>query len=283
MFIIIQELTFWDKLKTSEVPDENEPYTVKMTITNEHKRDIGIVHGGATCGLIDRALKGLLVNNNHKNQEFKISDSKIAFHYPGKGDYLTAIAKIVTEGFDRKYLLCNVFDSDEKCIATGTAIASLPASNEGGKIVDTFFQFSELEQTGELPKYVMEKDSQHPFRDYLKIKRTIWSPKVCQMEVQITDEHREPDNSLPHALLTILTDMASGQATRTMMPKEADAFTLELSANAICNFDRAEKLVARARVISEGRIVTAQTMIFNEQGQGVGVGSATYYIKSNLR
>ena len=283
MFIIKQELTFWDKLKTNQVPNENDQYIVKMTITNEHRRDIGIVHGGATCGLIDRALKGLLVKSNLGKTELKISDCKVSFHYPGKGEYLIAVASIVTEGLDRKYLLCKVFNSDNKCIATGTAIASLLSSNEGGTMVDTLFEFSEREQTGELPEYVMEKDLQHPFRDYLKIKRTIWSPKVCQMEVEITNEHREPDSSLPHSLLTILTDMASGQATRTMMPEEADAFTLELSANAICNFDRAEKLVIRARVINEGRIVTAQTMIFNEQGQGVGVGSATYYIKSNLR
>lgn len=271
-------LSFWDILKTSIIEKKENELTAKMVIEHHHRRDIAIVHGGATCALIDFAVKNLL-NGQSKGENLNITFNKISFLKPGKGDYLIAKATIQFNDSKRKSITCSVYDSDNACIAIGSAVAENVLAHSDKKHNNPFFEFTEQDLKQLLPEHVITNDRGFPFTNFLGVKRTLWKSRISEMEVKIEPRLREPDGTNPHSLLTMLTDMACGQAVKTILPENAIAFTIELSSNSLANFNNAEKLIARARVINEGRVVNIQSIIFDEQGFCVGEGSSTYYVK----
>jgi uncharacterized protein (TIGR00369 family) len=272
---------FWEKLSIEKLEGSSLSLKSCMRVSSKHKRDVGIIHGGATCSLIDSTMK-MFLKERDTNEDWQISDSKTSFILPGQGDYLIGEASIVSEEGSRKVIQCNIYDDLKHLIAIGTGIASKSTqSNQDRRDNSQRFMITSEEILVPLPSYVLERDFVFPFREFFKAERTVWNPGVCEIQMELNEEWLEPDGALPFSLLTVLTDMTGGQVAITQIEKDDFAYTLELSANlfSLIVSPAPKKLIAQGRVVNRGRVMTIQTIIFDEFFKGIGSGSSTYYVK----
>lgn len=260
------------------VEKKKNELTAKMVLSDKHKRDIGIVHGGAICALYDMAMKSLLLE---EDESMKITSSKIHFLKPGKGSYLKAVAKCEFLSGPYRTINCYVYDDQDNIIAFATALAGKSIEHKGTVFDQHFIEYTDQELDGELAQHVLENDTFQPFRDHLNVRRTIWRPNICEMKVELTQQLKEPNGSIPHSLIPILTDMAAGQVVKTLLVPIAYGLTLEITSWQMSEFADSKELIIRARGLNEGKIINSKTIIYDEQQRIVGMAATTYYTKKN--
>lgn len=262
----------WEKMRCKIIEKNDDAIELEMTLEELHKRDLGIVHGGAIGALIDFSMTSLL------NSKTRImSDYKINFLKMGDGSHLIAKASRLVKGDSTSPIYCEIFNDRNEVIAD--AIGHCGTLNEvvDGEIKQDF-QF-DPELNGNVPAYVFEEDGTIPFNSYLGIKQTYWSKGCVQMELNVEQKLRDQNDKLPTAHFITLVDVACGQALKTVLAVGEGLLTIELSVTILRDFSNANKLIARGKVQKHGKISVIYSVILNENLQLLAYGTTTYYIK----
>ncbi|MEW9672988.1 PaaI family thioesterase [Ammoniphilus sp. 3BR4] len=112
---------FWDYIGMKEMIIENGYAELRIDITSNLHQRRGSVHGGVLATLIDGAV-GSAVRSVLSEEEISPTvELKINYIRPAVGEYLIAKAKLYHRGGKLAVGQAEIFDSNEKLVAIGTA------------------------------------------------------------------------------------------------------------------------------------------------------------------
>jgi uncharacterized protein (TIGR00369 family) len=112
---------FWDYIGMKEQIMEEGYAEVRLDITPNVLQRRGSVHGGVLASLIDASVGSAIRSMQSEEQAAATVDLKINYIRPAKGEYLIAKAKLVHRGGTLAVAQAEIFDSNEKLVAVGTA------------------------------------------------------------------------------------------------------------------------------------------------------------------
>lgn len=92
--------------------------TVNLKMRDELRQPHGLLHGGATASLIDTAMAFAVVTKLAKDEKASTVDLNIHFLRPVTKGEISCTAKIVKAGKTLLTVSAEVFDDEEKLIAT---------------------------------------------------------------------------------------------------------------------------------------------------------------------
>jgi uncharacterized protein (TIGR00369 family) len=92
--------------------------TLAVNVTQELTQNQGAVHGGAIAALIDTATAFAIISLLPTSEKVTTVDLAISYLRPAVGGRLKAIASVVRAGRRLFVVSADVFDNDEKLIAT---------------------------------------------------------------------------------------------------------------------------------------------------------------------
>ena len=117
-----------------------------------------------------------------------------------------------------------------------------------------------------------------PFGEHMHIEVLERRSGFCRLGYAVREQHRNRTEALHGGLLLALIDHAGGLADSWTAPGEPPR--LSITIDLTCHFTRAVRagrIVATARVVSEGRsLYFASTEIHDEAGHLVAFGSSTH-------
>ena len=109
------EIPFADHCAIEEIGSVEGRTRLRMTLGPQHMNNIGVVHGGALCTLLDVAMG--TAGRTQAGKPVMTLDMQVAFLSPGRSGVLTAEGRVVRGG--RSILFCEAEIRDE----TGELVA----------------------------------------------------------------------------------------------------------------------------------------------------------------
>ena len=103
------EIPFVDHCSIEEIGRDEGKTRLRMRLGPQHMNNLGIVHGGALCTLLDVAMG--TAGRTHAGKPVMTLDMQVAFLAPGRGGLLTAEGRVVRGG--QSILFCEAEIRDE--------------------------------------------------------------------------------------------------------------------------------------------------------------------------
>lgn len=112
---------FWDYIGMKEQLIEDGYAEIRIDLTPDLHQRRGSAHGGVLASLIDGAVGSAVRSTLLAEQASTTVELKVNYYRPAKGDYLIAKAKMSHRGRTLAVGQAEVFNSEGKIVAMGTA------------------------------------------------------------------------------------------------------------------------------------------------------------------